>query len=159
MQKFLILIGFTILAFGLQVLIAPWLAIGDIAPDFVLIMVLFVGILRGRLYGQLYGFSTGLVVDAIGAGSLLGLSVLTKTVAGFAAGFTKDQKSRLNPFTFYALNLIIVFIHFAIFYLIRYHGSESTIQFILLRYVLPETVYTGIFFILIEYIFSTESLQ
>jgi len=157
MKNALLLIGFSLLAILLNIIVSPWLAIQGIKPDFVLILLLFVSALKGRVFGQSYGFGIGLIVDIIGIGSFLGLSALTKTIAGFLSGNFKNSRSRINNFTFYGINLIIIFIHFAIFYLINYKSCDYSTQFIILRFVIPETIYTSVAFILIDYIFPLES--
>jgi len=155
-KRNLILLGFALIAIFLQLVLAPWMTIRDIRPDFILILVLAVGQTSGRMPGQLFGFGMGLLIDAIGMGSFLGLSALTKTIAGFLAGFLKDQKNRLNPFAFYGIMLAIIFIHFLLMYLINFKGSDLSFQHIVLRYVLPTTTYTGVFHILIDHLIPTE---
>ena len=153
----LIYIGFCFFAFILQLFLAPWMSIKEIRPDFVLLAILFIGRLEGRLKGQLYGFFMGLFVDLIGLGSFLGLSALAKTIAGFFAGYLKDQKNRLSLVSFYAFNVILIFAHYAIFYFINFKGAELTTQVVLLRYITPATIYTAIFYILIDLLFVIEA--
>ncbi len=157
MKKILIVAGFGLLSIVLQVVFGPWLTVGGIKPDFVLILVLFVAILNGRVLGQLFGFGIGLLVDIIGMGSFLGLSALSKTVAGFLAGYFKNRRNRFNRLMYYALSLLIILIQFTIVYLINFKSVEISTQYLFLRYILPETIYTGLIFILLDYIFAFES--
>lgn len=157
MRKFLILIGFSLLAILIQLVIAPWFLIQGIKPDFILILIMFMAILYGRVYGELYGFGLGLIVDIIGIGSFFGLSALAKTVAGFLAGYLKGRRNRLNSFTFYTFTSFIIFIHYLIFFLINFHATEYAIRFLLVRYILPETVYTAVMFIVFDYILSLDN--
>lgn len=157
MRKILIIAGFSLLTIFLQIVFGPWLTICEIKPDFVLILVLFGAILNGRMFGQLFGFGVGLLVDIIGMGSFMGLSALSKTVAGFLAGFFKDRRNRLNRFIFYSFSVLIILIQFTIVYLINFKSIEIGTQYIFLRYIIPETIYTGLIFILLDYIFAFES--
>jgi rod shape-determining protein MreD len=157
MKKILVIIGFSLLSILLQVVFGSWLTICGIKPDFVLILVLFMAILNGRVFGQLFGFGMGLLVDIIGMGSFMGLSALSKTVAGFLAGYFKNHRNRINRLMFYGLNLLIIFIQFTIVYLINFKSTEMGTQYLFLRYIIPETVYTGLIFILLDYIFLLES--
>jgi rod shape-determining protein MreD len=157
MKKILVIIGFSLLSILLQVVFGSWLTICGIKPDFVLILVLFMAILNGRVFGQLFGFGMGLLMDIIGMGSFMGLSALSKTVAGFLAGYFKNHRNRINRLTFYGLNLLIIFIQFTIVYLINFKSTEMGTQYLFLRYIIPETVYTGLIFILLDYIFLLES--
>jgi len=157
MKKILIIAGFGLLSIVLQVVFGPWLTVSGIKPDFVLILVLFVAILNGRVVGQLFGFGMGLLVDIIGMGSFLGLSALSKTVAGFLAGYFKSRRNRFNRLMYYALSLLIILIQFTIVYLINFKSVEISTQYLFMRYILPETIYTGLIFILLDYIFAFES--
>ncbi len=154
MKKIGLIAGFSLLAVLLQLIVAPWLAIRGVKPDFVLILILFVAVLFGRVSGQLCGFGFGMIMDLIGIGSFLGLSALTKTVAGFLAGYLKGQHNRLNGFTFYTFICFIIFIHYLIFFLINYHSAEYPVQLLVFRYVLPNTLYTAVVFIIFDYILS-----
>ena len=157
MKKFLILIGFSLLAVLLQLVVAPWLSIRGIKPDFILVLIMFAGMLYGRVYGQLYGFGLGLIVDMIGIGSFFGLSALTKTIAGFLSGYLKDRRNRFNGFTYYLFMCFIIFIHYLIFFLINFHSTDYAIQFLVIRYILPETIYTSVLFIIFDYILSSDN--
>ncbi|MBU1064061.1 rod shape-determining protein MreD [bacterium] len=154
MKKFLILIGFSLLAILLQLVVAPWFSIQGIKPDFILVLVMFVAILYGRVYGQLYGFGFGLIVDMIGIGSFLGLSAMVKSIAGFLTGYLKGRRNRFNSFTLYTFTCFIIFFHYLIFFLINFHSTDYSIQFLVVRYILPETIYTSVLFIVFDYILS-----
>lgn len=156
-KKIILIICFSLIAIFVQVLFGPWLEIGGVRPDFILLIVVIVGQLRGRMVGQIYGFVIGLLIDAIGMGSFLGLSALSKTIAGFLSGFLKDKKTRLNPIVFYVTIIGIIFLHFTIFYLISFNGSEMGLQNILGKYVIPAVIYTGILYLVIDYIFPVTS--
>ena len=158
MNKILVLIGFSLLAVLIQVTVGPWLSIADIRPDFILILVMLVGIKYGRVPGETYGFVFGMIVDFIGIGSFLGLSALAKTFAGFLAGFLKGRRTRLNSFTFYLFSGLIIFIHYAIFYLINFHSADHSIQFTAVRYIIPDAVYTLVIFIIFDYLSSLDNV-
>ena len=149
-KKVIIFIGFTLLALLAQVYLVSWMTIEGIRPDFLLLVVIFVSRFEGKVVGQLFGFSVGLLTDAIGIGSFLGLSALSKTVSGFLGGFLKGQRSKMSPFSFHALNLFFIFLHFMIVFLVNYKGTDLGTQFIVLRYVLPSTLYTGVFYIIVD---------
>jgi len=151
LRKLIIIIGFSLLVLFIQVLVAPLISIQDIRPDFILILVIIIGQLLGRALGQVYGFSIGLIVDAIGLGSFLGLSALTKLIAGFLSGYLKDRRKRINIFSFYLIIFTIICLHFLIFYLIYFQGSGHQIQYIILRYVIPSSLYTSVFYFLVDY--------
>jgi rod shape-determining protein MreD len=155
-RKILIYSGIGLLLISLQGLLGPWLTIQKIRPDFLLIFVMYVGQKEGKIFGQLTGFSTGLLLDFLGMGTFLGLSVFTKTLSGFLAGYLKNQKNKINIFSYYVIILLIFFVHFYLFYSLYYHSMELSLQYRLARYILPSLIYTGVFYFLVEFIFSRQ---
>jgi len=151
MRKILLIIAFSLLAILIQILFGPWMTIREIRPDFLLILVLFVGRSEGKVGGQLYGFVIGLIADAIGLGSFVGLSALSKTVAGFGAGLLRKRRSRLNPVLFHGLEVLIIAIHFSIIYMVNFKGIDISSRIVFLQYILPSVIYTGLFYFIIQY--------
>ncbi len=158
-RKILIYSVIALVLIMIQGILGPLLSILKIRPDFILIFVIFIGQREGKTFGQLSGFSLGLIVDLLGMSSFLGLSVLVKTLAGFFAGYLKDQKHKMNIFSYYLSLLVILFTHFFLFYSIYYHSLNLSIQYRLGRYVLPALIYTGVFYFLIEFIFSRQTVR
>lgn len=158
-RKILIYIGIGLVLLTVQGILGPWLSIQKIRPDFILILVLFIGQKEGRIFGQLAGFSMGLIVDLLGMSSFLGLSCFVMTLSGFLAGFLKNQKSKMNIFSYYLMVLLICFIHFFLLYSIYYHSLDLSLQYRLVRYIFPSIIYTGVFYFLIEFIFSRQTVR
>ena len=83
-----------------QILIVPLLSIAGIIPDLVLIALVYYSISRNQLYGTVLGATYGLLIDLI-TGTLLGSSMLAKTMAGFSAGyFASETKKEKNTGTY-----------------------------------------------------------
>ena len=80
-----------------QLLVAPLLTLGEIRPDFVLILLIFISARYGRMVGILAGFSMGLLQDVTGAVSVVGANALSKSVVGFAAGTLNGTLSIWTP--------------------------------------------------------------
>ena len=139
-----------------QIIFVQWLTIEDIRPDFILVLVLIAGRVKGRLFGQMVGFFMGLIIDAIGVGSYLGLSAFAKTVAWFAAGYLKGRKWRLNFYVHALFNFLVIVLHFSIFYFINFAGSELSIEYIFVRYILPSSFYTLVIFLIVDRLLSLE---
>jgi len=156
MRKLLLLLTIAAITLLLQLLPGSWMTIVDIRPDFVLLGVMLVGRFYGKVWGQCYGFTVGLLVDALGMGSFLGLSALTKTIAGFGAGFLKNQRHRISPFSYHVVSLAILFIHFFVYYFINFRGVEIALQVNLLRYMTPATGYTMILYLLVDYLLPSD---
>ena len=71
-----------VVAFVLQVLIAPNIAIAGISPNFMLIALIPVAALASQRASTLAGFAYGLVFDLVGAGPV-GAMALVMAVAGY----------------------------------------------------------------------------
>jgi len=83
--KFLAPLLGVVIYLALQAAVAGRIAIGSIAPDFVVVCVVLFGLQRGSVQGSLFGFFVGFLVDLSNPG-YLGLNALTKCLLGFAAG-------------------------------------------------------------------------
>ncbi len=151
MRKTLIITAFSLLAFLVQLLFGSWMTIREIRPDFLLIVVMFIGRNEGKVGGQIYGFLIGLIADMIGLSSFLGLSALSKTVAGFGAGLLRKRRNRLNPVIFHGVEVLILVIHFSIIYMINFNTIDVSAQMIFFQYILPSVLYTGLFYFLFQY--------
>ncbi|HEY0867553.1 MAG TPA: hypothetical protein VGE01_09245 [Fimbriimonas sp.] len=77
------------LAAGCQGTVAPQVAIGTVAPDFLLIVVGVLGIFASRPGATLGGFAAGLLHAAVSGANMAGY-VVSRTVAGFLAGWYHD---------------------------------------------------------------------
>jgi rod shape-determining protein MreD len=118
----------------------------NIAPDLVILMVIYVGIARGHIEGSILGFLSGLMMDSLSDGSFLGLSALSYTVAGFIAGYfcIKEREEFLKKYFLIGIVFLCALIGNSIFFLIFYQGSPISVFNIFLIYILSTTTYTTI---------------
>ncbi len=117
----------------------------NIAPDLVILMVIYVGIARGHIEGSVIGFLSGLMIDML-SGSFLGLSALSYTIAGFIAGYfcIKEREEFLKKYYLVGIVFLCAFIGNSIYFMIFYQGSPINVFNIFLIYVLSTTTYTTI---------------
>ena len=155
-RKILIYIGIALILLTVQSIVGPWLTIQKIRPDFILILVLYIGQKEGRIFGQLAGFTIGLTMDILGMSTFLGLSAFVMTLSGFLAGYLKNQRNKINIFSYYLTILVLCLLHFFLLYSIYYHSLNLSLQYRMIRYVFPSLIYTGVFYFLIEFIFSKQ---
>ncbi len=156
-RKIFIYLGIFAVLLTIQGILGPIMDIQKIHPDFLLILVIFIGQREGKVFGQLSGAVIGLILDLLGMSTFLGLSMLVKALSGFLAGFLKNKKQKMNIFSYYIMVLVILFLHFFLFYSIYYHSMSLSLQYRVVRYVLPSLIYTGVFYFLIEFIFSKQT--
>ena len=72
-------------AMVIQTSVLPYLTIGDIKPDLVVVIVIYLGLMKGPQIGCLSGFFFGLLEDTY-SGMFLGANAFTKTITGFLFG-------------------------------------------------------------------------
>lgn len=117
----------------------------EITPDIVLIGLVFVSLKKGKIAGSAGGFIAGLILDFLSF-SFLGLMALSKTVAGFIAGFFNNESKLDRYLSSYIFVLIVFFcslINNLLYFMIYFQGTMLAPADILVRYVLPSAVYTS----------------
>lgn len=72
-----------------QVGLAPYLAIGGVVPNFLLLVVVTIALTTGPTEGAAVGFAAGLAFDLIGTGAV-GPMALVLTLAGYVAGLLHE---------------------------------------------------------------------
>lgn len=147
MRAFLFDIVLTIAVLLAHTTIIPFVAIGDVVPDLPLLLVITIAILRGQIPGTIGGFLIGLALDLLSGGDgVMGLSALTKTVAGFLAGFFYNENKTfqtLGGSQFLVIVLLAGAAHNILYFVIFLQGSGFSWMWILLRYGLPALLYTA----------------
>jgi len=137
-----------------QITVIPLIAIAGVIPDLVLITLVYYSISRDQFYGTVLGASYGFFIDLI-TGSLLGSSMLSKTIAGFTAGyFSTETKKEINIST-YIFSLIVficALIDSIIFSFFSAFDVQTNIFKLLFEQALLPSLYTAVVSIL--FIFS-----
>ena len=82
MQQYFRYGAVTLVLLILQTTIVPYTAIANIIPDVLLVWIVYVAVKMGQIPATILGFTVGLFMDLI-SGQFIGLSALSKTVAGF----------------------------------------------------------------------------
>lgn len=114
----------------------------NITPDLVLIALVYISVSEGKIFGSIAGFIAGFAIDLV-SGTFLGLTALSYSIAGFAAGaFLTEGDKYLSKINF----LIVVFmgsmISNFIFYMIYFQGLPLNFIEIFSKYVLTSSTYT-----------------
>lgn len=77
-------------ALVLQVMLAPHLAIGDVVPNFLLLVVVTLSFVEGPSAGAVAGFIAGLLLDLLSTGPV-GAWALVLSITGYAAGMLSEN--------------------------------------------------------------------
>ncbi|MEI7906085.1 MAG: rod shape-determining protein MreD [Bacteroidota bacterium] len=144
MPKHVRLILITLILVTLQTTIVSFTSIANIIPDVMLIWIVYIAITQGQIPATVYGFAIGLLLDLIG-GQFLGLSALSKTVAGFLAGyFYHENKIDINLANYQFLIFVGAssVLHNLIYFIIFTRGSDVGLLTAVFRFGLLSALYT-----------------
>src|SRR5438093_450598 len=85
---------YSVLLLMVQIKLMKFLSVEEITPDVLTIWIVYLALQQGQLNGMIWGFCIGLAFD-LATGNFIGLSALTKTVCGFAAGYFFNENKAL----------------------------------------------------------------
>ena len=85
MRKFVFYFIILFIIPAIQFSLSRYFAISGLAPNLILITIVFMGIMKGPITGELLGFSMGLFWDSLSVG-LFGSHALIFTIIGYVCG-------------------------------------------------------------------------
>lgn len=144
MNKYILLLIF-IPAAALQMTLIPVISINGISPDLILILLVLGAIRFGQVYGLLTGFSFGLVFD-IFSGGIVGSFALSKTIAGFLAGYFYNEKntdSGMSILNFTLIVLLTAVVERFFYSIVSLSGTEINFLSIFFNRALLNGIYTA----------------
>ncbi|MDQ3194776.1 MAG: rod shape-determining protein MreD [Bacteroidota bacterium] len=132
----------------------------NIAPDLVIIMVIYTGYSRGQIAGMVSGFIAGLILDIL-SGSFIGLSALSYSLAGFISGYFFKQTSDSGSKRTSLIGIIFMctLVAYTIFFIIYFQGSSISLVEIFFKFVITTTIYTSFFGLILALIFNRFDLK
>ena len=131
----------------LQTTFIPFLSVGGFLPEIFLIWVVSVAIRRGQVEATITGFVVGLLQDAVSM-QFFGLSALTKTIAGFVAGYFFNDNSTeqtLGSYLFLTILFLSSFVHNIIYYGVFLQGIQDSVFTTMIEF----GVFTGLYTVLL----------
>ncbi|MDP2301573.1 MAG: rod shape-determining protein MreD [Ignavibacteria bacterium] len=93
----------------LQIFFVPLISIEGIAPDLILMLLVFYTLKNGQFYGTIFGFVCGLFFDFI-SGGILGSMMFSKTLSGFIAGYFFNENKTDLHFKSFSYPMIVLLI-------------------------------------------------
>lgn len=140
----------------IQTQVMRLLTLEGITPDLLTIWIVYIALKEGQLSGTLWGFCIGVLFDLI-TGNFLGLSALSKTISGFAAGYFYNENKTLLTLASYryiVIVLIVSLIHNSIYFLVFTQGSDIGLFKAVFQVGLATTFYTATLTILPMFAFA-----
>ncbi len=142
--------------FVAQLVFIPLIGVFEFTPDVLLIWIVYVGIRRGHIEATIAGFLVGLLQDSVTT-QFFGLAALSKTLAGFLAGYFYNESTVQQTLGSYRLLLataITSVLHNTVYYGIFFQGSEEHLLLSIFEMTVGITLYTSIIAILPMFAFS-----
>lgn len=133
----------------LQLTVIPLFSINGVTPDIILILVIAVSLQKGRTWGVVAGFLAGVLYDILGTG-FVGVSSFANAVSAYVAGFFGGEQLERGFLVVTLLLFFSLFVHDMLYFLILSIGSSVGFFQILLRQILPQTIYTSTFMIILH---------
>lgn len=143
MKRLIVYIIEIIICFLIQSAMYPYIALADIMPNLLLILVVSMAYIRGRMEGMLLGLFSGLLVDLMNGSYIVGLCALLYMVIGYLIGLINRFYSNDD----YTLPIIIIAVSdflFGFFYYVFEFLLRSRLNFLFYfrRLIIPEIIYT-----------------
>jgi rod shape-determining protein MreD len=140
----------------LQTTFIPFISLSGYLPDLFILYLVYIALRRGQIEATISGFIIGLLQDII-AIKFFGLAALSKTVAGFVAGYFFNENTTEQTLGSYRYLLLIgmcSIVHNFVYFAIFFQGSENSIFFSTMESTLGIALYTCISGILPMFFFS-----
>jgi rod shape-determining protein MreD len=121
----------------------------------------YIAIKEGQLTGTIWGFIIGLMFD-LSSGSFTGLSAMTKTIAGFTAGYFFDEDKApltLGSYRFVLTVLFVSLIHNTIYFIILTRGSDIGLLKAIFQIGLATSFYTSAVALLPMFVFGRKYIS
>jgi len=136
-----------VVAVILQLAVVPFISIYFIAPNFVLIALIYCTMNYGQVYGTILGFLYGGLLDILSGGAV-GIWMFAMTTSGFLSGYFYDE-NKIAERTFSLFFSGIVFItSCAAFFIATFLESSNAqigLTFLFFEHSIPSALYTAIF--------------
>ena len=134
----------------LQTTFLPFIALGGYLPDLFMLYLVYIALRRGQIEATISGFIIGLLQDIITT-QFFGLAALSKTIAGFIAGYFFNENTAeqtLGSYRYVLLVALCSVIHNLIYFIIFFQGSNESVLFSTIEHTIGITLYTCVISIL-----------
>ena len=141
--------GYGVVALFLSVLhvtILRWVAVENITPDLLIILVVIIALREGQFSGTIAGFLAGLLLDVVSK-DVLGTNAMSKTIAGFVAGyFYKEGFARevIGNYRFVAIVAVSTFVHNLLYFFFYVKPMEVSFIGFFTKFGVATTLYTTV---------------
>ncbi len=152
MKLFYLILAVLVFLF-LQLVVVDRITIGQIAPDFLILVVAFFALHRRAVQGSIFGFVIGLLQD-LSNPAFLGLNALTKAILGYTVGKAGSKTFPENSLFLFILFMLVSFGHDFVYLMIYHWPNMGGALVALFTTALPSAAYTALFGLLTHKLLS-----
>jgi rod shape-determining protein MreD len=134
------LLGFVVLIF--QWMLGDLFNISGITPSFLVIYIIYLGLIRSQTLAIWLGFVFGLTIDALTSTHLMGITALSLSLVGYLSGVFHGRIVRIPIILQYLLHVGFLAVFFSLTVLISLQNSDWSIGNIVFLILIPKTLYT-----------------
>lgn len=127
----------------LQSTIVPFMAIGGVTPDLILILLVYFTLRLGQLHGTILGFVYGFLLDLI-TGNIFGSAMIAKTISGFITGYFFSENKMDIYFKSFIFSLIVLLSATVDSFIFSFFSSVELEKSVLLRFF-EQGIFPGIY--------------
>lgn len=134
-----------------QAVVIQFISINEVVPDLILILLVYFTINNTQMYGTVVGFLFGAISD-LTFGTILGSTMLAKTISGFVAGYFSSESKResyLTPINFGLIIFLVGLIDNSVFSFFSSFDLSENFIYSLLTFTVLKSLYTTLFAVLI----------
>jgi rod shape-determining protein MreD len=124
-----------------------YIAVENITPDLLVVMVVYIALREGQFAGELFGFSLGLLFDLISS-DIIGTNALSKLLAAFVAGYffseDRDIQESIGNVRFLGIVALAALVHNIVYYFFYIQPTDLSFTHFFLRSGIAATLYTTV---------------
>jgi len=123
-----------------------FLAVSSVTPDLLLILTVWIALAEGQFVGMFAGFLCGLLFDVVSA-DVPGSNALSKTIAGFVAGYFYREGFAMQTIGSYRFLLLVALsgsVHNLLYFFFYVKPMQISFPMFFLKYGVATTLYTTV---------------
>lgn len=140
----------------LQTTFLPFVALSGYLPDLFILYLVYIALRRGQIEATISGFVIGLLQDIVTT-QFFGLAALSKTIAGFVAGYFYNENTAeqtIGSYRFVLLVALCSVVHDCIYFVIFFQGNNGPVFFPTIEHTIGLTLYTCVIGVLPMFYYS-----
>jgi rod shape-determining protein MreD len=140
----------------LQTTFLPFISLSGYLPDLFILYLVYIALRRGQIEATVSGFIIGLLQDIITT-HFFGLATLSKTIAGFVAGYFFNENTAeqtLGSYRYVLLVALCSVVHNLIYFVFFFQGNSSSLVYSTIESTIGMTLYTCVLSVLPMFFFS-----